>query len=125
MHPWRLVAIVGAGFAALAMVFPFATLPVYGALDGVAADAWPALLPLIPVVVAAAVGDWRRGLRPLAGIVAVIAGCAAVLFAVVKLADVMMAVRDLEAASLGAGGIVLVAGCLIALTGTITSLARF
>ena len=124
MHPWRLITLVGAGFCGLAMLFPFATLPVLGALDGVEAEAWPALLPLAPVVLAAAFGDWRRGLRPAAAIPLILLTCAAVLFAVVKLTDALVAVGDTAGASTGAGGFVLVGSTLMTLVGTTVALSR-
>jgi hypothetical protein len=56
MHPFRLVVIGGTGFGVLAMLLPFASFPVVGAVDGISADAWPALLPLMIVVVISLTG---------------------------------------------------------------------
>ncbi len=124
MHPWRLITLVGAGFAALSMVFPFATLPVLGIIAGIEADAWPALLPLIPVVATAAVGDWDRRLRPPAALGLILCSCLAVLFAVFKLSDALVSVADTAGASLGAGAFVLLGGTLIALAGSAVALSR-
>jgi hypothetical protein len=124
VHPWRIITIVGAAFAALSLVFPFATLPVFGVLDGVAADAWPALLPLLPPILVAALGDWRRGLRPMVAVPVILTACLAVLFAVVKLTDALVAVRATAGAALGAGGFVLLGGTLISLGGTAVALSR-
>lgn len=124
MHLWRPVAIVGAGFTGLALLFPFATFPVLGVLNGIDADAWPALLPLAPVVAVAVIGDWSRGLRPMAAFPVIVMACLAVLFAVLKLADAAVATRDIAGASLGAGNFVLLGGTLIALTGSALSLTR-
>jgi hypothetical protein len=121
MHPWRIVALVGAGFTALSLPFPFATLPALGAIDGIEAAAWPALLPLAPIVLAA-VGDrsqasGRRG-------VALVAASAAVLYAAFKLTDAVLAVRAASGASLGTGGFVLVGGTLVCLAGAATAAVR-
>ena len=124
MHLWRLITLVGTGFAALAMAFPFVTLPVVGVIAGIEADAWPALLPLIPVVAAAALGEWDRGLRPPAAIPLILSGSLAVLFAVFKLTDALVSVADTAGASLGAGAFVLLGGTLIALSGTAVALSR-
>ncbi|MBI5157462.1 MAG: hypothetical protein HZA58_05535 [Acidimicrobiia bacterium] len=124
MHLWRLITLVGTGFAALAMAFPFATLPVLGIIGGIEADAWPALLPLTPVAAAAVFGDRERGLRPPVAIAVILTACLAVLFAVFKLSDALVAVNDTAGASLGAGAFVLLGGTLIALAGTATALSR-
>jgi hypothetical protein len=124
VHLWRLITLVGTGFAALAMAFPFATLPVVGVITGIEAEAWPALLPLIPVAAAAALGDWDRGLRPPVAIPLILSASLAVLFAVFKLTDALVAVADTAGASLGAGAFVLLAGTLIALAGTAAALTR-
>lgn len=71
MHPFRLVVLGGTGFAVLSMLLPFASFPVVGTVDGVSADAWPALLPLVLVAITALTGRWDLGLGPVAGITAV------------------------------------------------------
>ena len=76
------------------MLFPFVTLPVLGILNGVGAEAWPALIPLLPVVLVAAIGDWNRALGPTAALTAIVTVCLGVVFAVVKLADAILAVRS-------------------------------
>lgn len=106
------------------MLFPFATLPVLGILNGIDAAAWPALIPLLPVVLAALIGDWDRGLRPSAAIAVIVAACLSVVFAAVKLADAILAVRNASGGSVGAGGFVLVLGTLIALGGSTAALSR-
>jgi len=124
VHLWRLITLVGTGFAALAMAFPFATLPVVGVIAGIEAEAWPALLPLIPVGAAAAFGDWGRGLRPPVAIPLILSASLAVLFAVFKLTDALVSVGNTAGASLGAGAFVLLGGTLIALAGTAVALSR-
>lgn len=106
------------------MLFPFATLPVLGILDGIDAAAWPVLIPLLPVVLVALIGDWDRGLRPTGAVMVIVAACLGVVFAVVKLADAILAVRSAAGGSLGAGGFVLVLGTLIALGGSTAALSR-
>lgn len=124
MHPWRPIVLVGIAFAGLAMLFPFATFPVVGTLDGLAADAWPALLPLIPVAVRALVGDWSETPRPLGAVIVVALACCALLFAIVKLTDALVAVRAVTGAAPGAGPIVLIGGTLVAVAGTVVALSR-
>lgn len=124
MHPWHPIAIVGTAFAALSMPFPFATLPVLGVLNGIEADAWPSLIPLLPLVLFASMGDWGRGLRPTAAIAVIVPACLAVIFAVAKLADAVLAVRATTGASMGAGAFVLLGGTLIALGGAAAALSR-
>ncbi len=106
------------------MLFPFATLPVLGILNGIESAAWPALIPLLPVVLVALIGDWSRGLRPGAAVAVIVTACIGVVFAVVKLADAILAVRNAAGGSLGAGGFVLVLGTLIALGGATAALSR-
>lgn len=124
MHPWRIVTLVGAAFAVLSLPFPFATLPTLGAIDGIDAAAWPALLPLAPLVLAAVIGDRRRGLRSLGVIAALLAAAAAVLYAALKLTDAVLAVRSASGASLGSGGFVLLGGALLCLGGAATAAVR-
>ena len=124
MHPWRPVAIVGTAFAAVSLLFPFVSFPVLGVVDGISADAWPALIPLLPVAIVAATGDWSVGPPPWVAVVLVLMACAAVLFAVVKAVDAALATQTVGEASVGAGPIVLVAGTLIALGGCVLALAR-
>lgn len=124
MHPWRPITLVGIAFATLSLTFPFATLPVVGSIGGLDADAWPALLPLIPVALAAAFGDWTAAPRPGRATLLVVLGCGAVLFAVVKAVDAIIATRDVVGATTGAGVVVLVGGTVVALAGTVVALSR-
>lgn len=120
MHPFRLVVIGGTGFGVLAMLLPFASFPVVGAVDGLAADAWPALIPLLLVVLITLVGRWDLGLDPLPGFVAVTACAASLVFAVVKITDALLAVRATAGASMGPGSFVL-AAAILAVTGGATA----
>lgn len=124
MHPWRIVALVGAGFTVLSLPFPFATLPALGAIDGIEAAAWPALLPLAPLVLVAVIGDRRRGLRPLGVVAVLLAASAAVIYSAWKLTDAVLAVRAASGASLGSGGFVLLGGALVCLGGAATAAVR-
>lgn len=124
MHPWRIVALVGAGFTVLSLPFPFVTLPALGAIDGIEAAAWPALLPLAPLVLAAVLGDRRRGLRLFGVMAALLAAAGAVLYAALKLTDAVLAVRAASGGSLGSGGFVLLGGALVCLGGAATAAVR-
>lgn len=117
MHPYRLIVLTGVGFGVLSMLLPFASLPVRGPVDGLSADAWPALIALTPVVFIALNNRWDDGLESISAITAV--GCAgmALVFAVVKVADAVVAVRDTAGATLGPGGWILVASCVAAVAG--------
>lgn len=124
MHVFRPVVLVGAGFAALALVLPFVTLPVVGAVDGISGDAWPALIPIAPVMLDAALGDWSRGNSRSAAAVAIVLSCGGLLFAVRKLVDALDAVRGVEDGSLGPGAPVLVAALAVVVVGAALSLRR-
>lgn len=113
MHPFRLVVLGGTGFGVISMLLPFASFPVVGPVDGISADAWPALLPLIVVVVISLTGRWDGGLGGAAGVVAVLASGTALVFSVVKVADALVAVRDTAGGSMGPGGYVLLAAVLV------------
>jgi hypothetical protein len=124
VHPWRPVALAGFGFAALAMLFPFVTLPVVGVIDGIEADAWPALIPLLPVLAAAVLGDRTEAPGPGAGVALVLLACSSLVFAIVKLSDAIIAVRNVAEGSVGAGPTVLVGGALVAMVGCVVALSR-
>ena len=124
MHGSRPVVLVGTAFAAIALSLPFVRFPVVGAVDGIGAAAWPALLPLIPAMAAAIFGDWSAGSRPLVGVTALLLACGGLLFAVLKLTDALIAARDLAGASFGAGAPVLVVGVAVAAVGAGLALRR-
>lgn len=124
MHPHRPLVLAGAVFGVLALFLPFARLPVLGAIDGIAADGWPAVAIAAPVVVKAAWGDWSRGNSPLIGIGLTLVGCLATVFAAVKLTDAIHAVRGLEGAALGPGAPLLVGAMALVAAGAALSLWR-
>jgi len=124
VHLSRPVVLAGTAFAGMALLLPFVRLPVLGAIDGIGADAWPALLPAVPAVAAAVFGDWSRGNGPLVGTTALVLACAGLLFAVVKLADALIAIRGVDGASFGAGSPVLVAAMATVVAGAGLSLRR-
>jgi hypothetical protein len=117
MHPFRLIVIGGTGFGVLAMLLPFASFPVVGAVDGISADAWPTLLPLMVVLIISLTGRWNEGLGAVAGVAAVLAAGSSLLFSVVKVTDAVTAVRDTAGASLGPGPLVLLAAVVVVLGG--------
>ena len=120
MLPFRLIVLGSTAFAVVSMLLPFASFPVVGPVDGIAADAWPALLPLLLVALVAMTGRWDSGLEPAAGMLAVTAAGASLIFSVVKVTDAVLAVRATAGATLGPGSIVLAAAVLIA-TGAVAA----
>lgn len=124
MHPYRPTVMLGALLGVLALFLPFVSLPVVGVVDGIAAEAWPALVVVAPVALMAAFGDWAAGNSPLRGISATILGCGATVLAATKLADAIGAVKDLETASLGAGAPLLVGSMALVTAGAALSLRR-
>lgn len=120
MHPFRLVALGGAGISVLAMLLPFASFPVVGSVDGIAADAWPALIPILLVVIVSISGRWDLGLEPVAGIIALLGATAALVFSLVKVTDSVIAVRDTAGATVGPGGFVLAVSALV-ITAAVTA----
>jgi hypothetical protein len=124
MHLYRPIVLAGAVFGALALFLPFATLPVIGAIDGIAGDGWPALIVAGPVVAKAALGDWSRGNQPFVGITLTVMGCLATVVAAVKLADAVGAVRGLDGAALGPGAPLLVGSMALVAAGAAFSLRR-
>ncbi len=117
MHPSRPIVLAGVGFTMLSMLLPFASFPVIGSVNGLSADAWPALLPLIPVVVLVINGRWDLSLEPGPGIVAVALCGLSLVFSLVKAADAVVAVRDTAGATLGAGAWMSVAAIAVATSG--------
>jgi hypothetical protein len=120
VHPYRLAILSGTAFAVGSMLLPFVSLPVTGPVDGLSADAWPALLPLVPLVILILDGRWDGGLDAGAAITASLLVSASLLFGFVKLGDAVVAARSATEASLGPGGWVLVASLLIAAAGVAT-----
>lgn len=123
MHPARLVVTAGVALSGLAVLLPFATLPVVGTIDGVDADAWPVLIPLAPVLLLSLVGDRTLGHRARSGIPALVSACAAAVFASAKLADAVGAVRDAgEGASVRAGPWVMLAATIVVIVGELLAM---
>jgi len=117
VHPFRPIVLAGVGFALLSMLLPFASFPVIGSIDGLSADAWPALLPLIPVVLLALTGRWEHALGPTPGIAAVALCGLSLVFSLVKVADSIVSVRDTADATLGTGAWVLTAAVMVTTSG--------
>ena len=117
MHPFRPIVLAGVGFALLSMLLPFASFPVIGSIDGLSADAWPALLPLIPVVLLSLTGRWEHALGPTPGIAAVALCGLSLVFSLVKVADSIVSVRDTADATLGTGAWVLAAAVMVTTSG--------
>jgi len=117
VHPFRPIVLAGVGFALLSMLLPFASFPVIGSIDGLSADAWPALLPLITVVLLALTGRWEHALGPTPGIAAVALCGLSLVFSLVKVADSIVSVRDTADATLGTGAWVLTAAVMVTTSG--------
>jgi hypothetical protein len=123
MHPGRLVLLGGVVVAGMAVLLPFATLPVIGTVDGVDGDAWPVLIPIAVAAAASLVGDRTLGHRARSGIPVLVAACGALVFASAKAADAVAAVREAgEGASLGAGSWVMLAGTLVVVVGEVVAM---
>ncbi len=114
MHVSRPVLLAGVGFAVISMLLPFASFPIVGSVDGISADAWPALIPFVPMAVIAMSGDWSHGLDPGPGLATVVLGGTSLVFALVKVADAVVAARDTQGATLGPGSLVLAAAAFVA-----------
>ncbi len=125
MHPFRLIVLGGTAFAVFAMLLPFASFPVVGTIDGISADAWPALLPLIGLAVLALTGRSNHPLEPAPGVAAVIGSGASLVFSLAKVADAVVAVRDTAGAAIGPGSFVLAAAVAVVTGGAVMgALAR-
>lgn len=125
MHPFRPMVLGGVGFSIVATLLPFASFPVAGTLDGLAADAWPALVLLAPVAAFTFLGPQQLGWSTGVGITAVVLAAGSFVLASAKVADASRAVGDVAGASLGPGSWVLAASTLVTLLGTVLgALAR-
>ncbi len=119
MHLYRLAVLSGTAFALGSILLPFLSLPVTGPVDGLSSDAWPALLPLAPLVILILDGRSEDGLEAGAAIAAALFVSASMLFGAVKLGDAILAGRSVPEASLGPGGLVLLAALLSAAGGVV------
>jgi hypothetical protein len=99
------------------MLLPFASFPIVGAVDGLSADAWPALLPLIPVALLTLLGRWDLSYSPGMGISAVALSGMALAFAITKIADAVVAVRSAPGATLGPGSWILAIASVVVTAG--------
>jgi len=128
VHPSRIIILIGFVAAAGSLALPFTTSPITGTTNGLAGDAWPAVLVLTPVALGAVVGDRREGFGRWTSVLAAFVGGVATVFAVQKLVDAFRAVQIHERvgieAAVGPGPWVLVTGCLLVLVGAALSLSR-
>ncbi len=118
MHPFRPIVLAGVGFAAISMLLPFASFRFIGSVNGLNADAWPALVPLTVLVLISLTGRWDLSLEPGPAIAAVTLSGASLVFALVKVADAVVAVRDTPGATLGPGAWVMTAAVIVATAGS-------
>jgi hypothetical protein len=117
MHPSRPVVLSGVAFAAVSMLLPFASFPIIGSVDGLSADAWPTLIPLIPVAILTMFGRWDLSYPPGVGILAVALSSVGLAFAVTKVGDAIVAVRSAAGATLGPGSWILAIASAVATAG--------
>jgi hypothetical protein len=124
VHRSRVVILVGVAVAALALFLPQARFPVLGPVDGFDGDAWPVMIPLGLLAVAALVGDRAEGYRWPLAVLALLLACGALVFAIAKVVDAVAAVRPLDGAGVGAGAWGVTVGAALAVAGTLLSFSR-
>jgi len=123
IHPARLMVAAGTLLAGLSLLLTFASFPVIGPIDGIDGDAWPAVLPLLPVFALSVFGDRTLGHRPQVGVPALALACAAVVFAAAKAADASRAVGAAgEGAAVGLGTWALLLSCGVVAAGEVVAL---
>ena len=124
MHRSRLVTLAGVAIAGLALFLPQARFPVEGLVDGFGGAAWPVMLPLAPLALFALLGDRPEGYRTPVAVLAVLLSCAAVVFAVAKAVDAVVAAGAAEGGAVRAGPWVVLAGAALTLLGSLLSFSR-
>jgi hypothetical protein len=124
MHRSRLVTLVGVAVTGLALLLPQARFPSAGLVDGFRADAWPVLLPMLPLALFAVFGDRPEGYRTPLAILAVVLSCLALVFAVAKVVDAVAAAGAVEGGAVRSGAWVVLAGTGITLLGSLLSFSR-
>jgi hypothetical protein len=124
VHRSRIVILAGVLVAGLALFLPQARFPTIGPADGFAADTWPVILPLAPVALLAVIGDRAEGHRPLTATTGLLLSCAALVFALAKVIDAVLAVRPVEGAAVGAGAWAVAAGTASAVLGSLLAFSR-
>jgi hypothetical protein len=123
VHAGRLAVLAGLGFAGIALFLPFASFPIVGPVDGIEGDAWPVLIPLLPIAVRVAVGNRSFGYRPPSGVAMLGLSGAAIVFAAAKVADASAAVSAAgEGASVGGGAWVLLAATIVVAGGHVVAM---
>jgi len=124
MHRSRLLILSGTAVAGLGMFLPQVRLPGIGPVDGFDGAAWPLLLPLLPLVILALVGDRPEGFRAPSGVVAVLLSGTALAFAIVKAHDAVAAAAAVPGGAGRAGPWVVLAGSVLAVAGSLLSFSR-
>jgi len=123
VHLSRIVVLAGSGLAGAALFLTQVRFPVLGSVNGIDGDAWPVLIPLVPLLLLTLVGDRAESYRPALGMVSLALACAAVVFAAVKTADAVLAARAADG-TVGAGPWVLLVATVAMVTGTVLGLSR-
>ncbi len=114
-HSSRIVTDVGGLLAMASMSMPFITSPA-GDRSALDADAFPALILLLPIFAVTFIPDHTRPLHPAFGWTSLALGLAALPYASVKMLDAAILADTLNG-SVGLGARLLVVGCLVAVVG--------
>jgi hypothetical protein len=123
LHRSRSIGLAGIAISAVALALPFVTVTGLGTIGGVAADAWPALIPGGALALVTLTGDRREAPATWVAAAGCLLGAGMLAFALVKLADARTAVAE-AGGSLGVGAWVMVAGAGIALVGAAAGFSR-
>ena len=121
MHRSRLIILVGWAIVLTAMFLPFVEVPSQGSINGFDGDAWPALILVSIPALLSVLGDRKEGFRRSLALIAIASAGGAVVFAALKIADAAKA-ADAGSGSIGIAPWLLIAGCVVALAGAVTSL---
>ena len=123
MHRSRLTVVAGAVVASTSLALTFADLPPVGPVQGIDAEAWPALTLLGSLVVLNALGDRAEPPVRWAAYSGLALAAGALGYSTLKLADALMAAGE-SGGAVGAGAWVLFGGTLLAALGAGLGLSR-
>lgn len=121
-HLSRIVVDVGVLLAMLAMSLPFVSSPA-GSRSALAADAFPAVVLLLPIFLITLIPDHTRPIHPILGWVSIVLALAALPYAFVKFLDARV-LADTLGGSVGIGPLVLLLGCVVTIAGLSIAIVR-
>jgi hypothetical protein len=121
-HASRIVIDVGVLIAMASMSMTFISAP-DGGRSALAADAFPAVLLLVPIFLVTLIPDHTRPLHPALGWASMVLALAALPYALVKLLDAGV-LADTLGGSVGIGPTILLLGCVVTLIGIGIGIAR-